>query len=830
MANVKRTLTCVLGAVFALASLSAELTKKDLRKIKKQVKSGTIVAPEMTESSDLPNIVKCLEEKCLKYDTEKQLKSVKCVTLDLSKTQIKNIGDSAFEGCIWLEAIMIPDGVTRISDSAFCSTQGLKSVVLPSSVTQIGSKAFKDCEKLAHLKLPPKVEKIGDEAFSGCTSLTSINIPDCVTEISTHAFRGCTALTSLEIPANVAVIGIWAFSGCTSLELITIAEGVTEIGSEAFKDCESLTSIEIPSSVNLIGSSAFRGCTELASITIAEGVTEIGDGAFRGCTALASLEIPASVAVIGIEAFRGCTQLASITIAEGVTEIGSWAFSICTRLTSLEIPASVTVIGSWAFSDCTKLASITIAEGVTEIGDGAFTSCKSLTSIDIPASVKKIGDGMFEECTGLEAINVASGNPYFFSKQGLLFGTDGNEKTLLFRPNGNTSDNFTIPDGVTEIPDEAFIDCRNLVSVEIPSSVTRIGNRAFAGCSRLTSVAIPDGVKEIGSDAFRGCTALTSLEIPASVTKIGKRMITGCTALMEQKVPKVLLAAIDEGAMKDMTKEVLFDYCAKCLEARYTREDLAMQYTACVVRLEVMWQGLVKVDSLSQHFADEEKRIERIYGNRLNWFMYDAMIARYKEYIELCADSLSGDAGYLKESVSLSEKSLPTLWLIAQGDVVLQNPMQAALDVVSNTADIKAYASLMLTKYTGERLARQCATSLYALRIMKYYVEYLHAVYNTCLNNLNNYVKTYPPDAELSMLRSGSYAVSNYTRQGILERYLPMASKTREAFASFALEVRGSAGIVYQDDVERLVSANGRGAYTNRGVLRMPVLDGISEH
>ena len=513
--NAKRAFACVLGAVFVLASLSAELTKKDLRKIKKQVESGTVVAPEMAGSSDLPNIVKCLDEKCLKYDTEKQLKSVKCVTLDLSKTQIKTIGDSAFEGCIWLEAIMIPDGVTRISDSAFCSSQGLKSVVLPDSVTQIGSEAFMDCEKLAQLTLPPNVEKIGDEAFRGCISLTSINLPECVTEIGT----------------------------------------------------------------------------------------------------------------------------------------------------------------------------------------------------------------------------------------------------------------------------EAFIDC----------------------------------------------IALTSLEIPASVTKIGERMITGCTALMSQKIPKALLATIDEGAMKDMTKDVLFDYCAKSLEAKYTREELEMQYTACVVRLEVMWQGLVKVDNLSQRFADEEKRIERIYGSRLNWFMYDAMIARYKGYIELCADSLSGDGGYLKESVSLSEKSLPTLWLIAQGDVVLQNPMQAASEVVSNTADIKAYASLMLTKYPGERLARQCATALYALRIMKYYVEYLHAVYNTCLNNLNNYVKTYPPAAELSMLGSGSYAVSNYTRQGILERYLPMASKTKETFASFALEVRGSAGIVYQDDVERLVSAKGRGVYTNRGVLRMPVFDGISE-
>ena len=37
-----------------------------------------------------------------------------------------------------------------------------------------------------------------------------------------------------------------------------------------------------------------------------------------------------------------------------------------------------------------------------------------------------------------------------------------------------------IPEGVTEIDNEAFYDCESLTSVEIPSSVTEIGYDAFS--------------------------------------------------------------------------------------------------------------------------------------------------------------------------------------------------------------------------------------------------------------------------------------------------------------------------------------------------------------
>ena len=59
-----------------------------------------------------------------------------------------------------------------------------------------------------------------------------------------------------------------------------------------------------------------------------------------------------------------------------------------------------------------------------------------------------------------------------------------------------------IPDGMTEIGDDAFRGCTSLKSIVIPDSVTRIGDYAFCYCNSLTGIVIPDSVTEIGYRAF----------------------------------------------------------------------------------------------------------------------------------------------------------------------------------------------------------------------------------------------------------------------------------------------------------------------------------------
>ncbi len=55
---------------------------------------------------------------------------------------------------------------------------------------------------------------------------------------------------------------------------------------------------------------------------------------------------------------------------------------------------------------------------------------------------------------------------------------------------------------VTEIEKNAFMECENLVSVEIPNSITKIGSSAFAECVNLSAVNIPNSVTEIGDTVF----------------------------------------------------------------------------------------------------------------------------------------------------------------------------------------------------------------------------------------------------------------------------------------------------------------------------------------
>lgn len=84
---------------------------------------------------------------------------------------------------------------------------------------------------------------------------------------------------------------------------------------------------------------------------------------------------------------------------------------------------------------------------------------------------------------------------------------------------GNIS-SIVIENGVTNIGDYAFWNCRALTSVTIPDSVTSVGNSAFQNCTSLSSITIPAGVTSIGDSAFEGCENLTGITLSDSVTSI----------------------------------------------------------------------------------------------------------------------------------------------------------------------------------------------------------------------------------------------------------------------------------------------------------------------
>ena len=69
-------------------------------------------------------------------------------------------------------------------------------MIIPNSVTSIGTRAFDGCILLTSMEIPEGITYI-DSFFQMCSGLTSVVIPKSVTTISDFAFDECTSLTDV---------------------------------------------------------------------------------------------------------------------------------------------------------------------------------------------------------------------------------------------------------------------------------------------------------------------------------------------------------------------------------------------------------------------------------------------------------------------------------------------------------------------------------------------------------------------------------------------------------------------------------------------------------
>ena len=80
---------------------------------------------------------------------------------------VTSIGDWAFNKCVNLTSVTIPNSVTSIGTSAFEECFSLTSVTIPNSVTSIGERTFYSCSKLTNVTcLAPTPPEACSEAYS----------------------------------------------------------------------------------------------------------------------------------------------------------------------------------------------------------------------------------------------------------------------------------------------------------------------------------------------------------------------------------------------------------------------------------------------------------------------------------------------------------------------------------------------------------------------------------------------------------------------------------------------------------------------------------------
>lgn len=439
------------------------------------------------------------------------------VEIDLNRSELSVIGESAFADCRSLTALVLPDRVYQIGSAAFART-GLQQFTMPAHVGDISPSLFEDCRQLAQVRFS-SIQTIGASAFSGCQHLFDITLPNTVNAIGSRAFRGCSALTNLQLPESLRMMGEGALSnniglteiripaavdrleagtleGCTNLQRVIFGQGSRlEVLPDLFcNNARSLDSICLPGGLKHIGSEAMSNCFALKHIALPLTLQTVGARAFTG-SGLTDVSIPGQVSHIGDRCFYKCQSLRRIDI-DRQAPLDTIAYELCTLSTELETvnhSDRTRVIAEAAFSECYALKNVSWPEQLEQIGPQAFQQT-SIRSVNLSPAIRQIGVQAFSRCKRLRTFSIASDSP------------------------------------LRELPDELCAHAENLRRVSLPRQLQAIGRRAFYQATKLQSVNLTDQLQSIGDQAFQQ-TSIRHLYVGRSLQQIGTDAFAQCTQI-----------------------------------------------------------------------------------------------------------------------------------------------------------------------------------------------------------------------------------------------------------------------------------------------------------
>ena len=363
-------------------------------------------------------------------------------------------------GTMTLTGEGVMEGETVVAESHVYEWEDLraeiKAVVIGEGITSVGGRAFEECVNLTSVQLPDSLKFISWEGFLGCVNLPSVEFPTTNRlSIGERAFSR-TGLTSLVLTDNIIHLGDFAFSGCTDMVSVKLSSGLGEYTRPGlFNGCSSLTSVDFGTGVRFLGQDCFSGAG-FTELVLPDTIRSLGDRCFDGCEQLTELDLGRGVQTVHESAFASCKNLKKVTIGSSVERIERNAFHRCEAIEEIYIddlvswnnaevifkdssptyygydrlyiegvlaervviPETLTVVRAHTYGAAGSIKTVTVPNHISSF-DG-FSDCVNLTHADIGSSVVSLGQGIFRGCTSLKEVVFRGSAPETIS-QSMMF-------------------------------------------------------------------------------------------------------------------------------------------------------------------------------------------------------------------------------------------------------------------------------------------------------------------------------------------------------------------------------------------------------------------------
>ena len=334
----------------------------------------------------------------------------------------------------------------------------------------------------------------------------------------------------------VTEVGRYAFSN-TYLTDVVLPNCVETIRRNAFLN-SGIQSFRTPDALKTVEYQAFSG-NNLTRIygkwaSEDEKALVMPDGtmvAFANQAVEGSLVVPDGVRSLQDYLFYGNQSVREVILPSGVESIGGYCF-YSSSLERITLPGSLQKVGSFAFSYCPQLAgfkgdSPLIMDGRALVSNGSMFAYagKGMADYVIPEGVTEISSNVFVNWEDLHSLTFPStlGNLY----SGFL----SNCPNLEFFYGEGASDDHHCLILYGEYLAAATSICP--ADYRVPDGVQRIFQRVFQGNASIERLTLPDEVYFIHYYAFADMPNLKSLTLSSGLTQLAGDCFSGSKALEE---------------------------------------------------------------------------------------------------------------------------------------------------------------------------------------------------------------------------------------------------------------------------------------------------------